>query len=69
MGRLAKVFKSWRLFQIVFIVTQLPTIALREGKVSGEWPKGTKQEWEDELNWADVLWFPTVAARPKRISA
>lgn len=59
MGRLAKGYDSWRLFQIVFIVTQLPTIALREGKTEGEWPEGVRRTWEDELSWADVLWFPT----------
>jgi hypothetical protein len=59
MDRLARGFDRWRLFQIVFIVTQLPAIVLREGKTEGEWPEGVKRTWEDELDWADVLWFPT----------
>jgi len=59
MGRLAKDFDRWRLFQIVFIVSQLPPITLREGRSSGEWPEGVKRNWENELDWADVLWFPT----------
>lgn len=59
MGRLAKDFDRWRLFQIVFIVSQLPPITLREGRSAGEWPEGVKRSWKDELDWADVLWFPT----------
>lgn len=39
---------QWRLFQIGYIVTQLPALAVREGKVQS-----------DILNYADVLWFPT----------
>lgn len=38
----------WRLFQIGFIVTQLPALAVREGKIV-----------TDTLEYADVLWFPT----------
>jgi hypothetical protein len=52
-------FESWHLFQIIFIVTQLPALVIREGIISGEWPKGTARAWDDVLNWADVLWFPT----------
>lgn len=52
-------FASWHLFQIVFIVTQLPSLAIREGISSGEWPSGAARSWADVLNWADVLWFPT----------
>lgn len=52
-------YESWHLFQIVFIVMQLPALAIREGIVNGEWPSGTARNWEDDLNWADVLWFPT----------
>jgi Helicase conserved C-terminal domain len=52
-------YESWHLFQIVFIVMQLPALAVREGIVSGEWPSGTVRNWDDVLNWADVLWFPT----------
>lgn len=39
---------SWRLFQIGFIVTQLPALAVREGKIN-----------TDALEYLDVLWFPT----------
>ena len=52
-------FESWHLFQIVFIVSQLPALAIREGITGGEWPTGTARRWDDVLNWADVLWFPT----------
>ena len=52
-------FESWHLFQIVFIVTQLPALAIREGISNGEWPRGTRRAWGDALSWADVLWFPT----------
>lgn len=38
----------WRLFQLGFIVTQLPSLAAREGSVT-----------TDTLDYADVLWFPT----------
>jgi hypothetical protein len=41
---------SWRLFQIVYIVTQLPAIAAREYDL----PEG-----RDDWNYVDVLWFPT----------
>ncbi len=52
-------YDRWRLFQIAFIVTQLPALAVREGVSRGEWPTGEKRSWEDALDWADVLWFPT----------
>jgi hypothetical protein len=52
-------FETWHLFQIVFIVSQLPSLAVREGTLSGEWPAGIARSWDDVLNWADVLWFPT----------
>lgn len=39
---------KWRLFQIGFIATQLPSLAIREGTIE-----------TDILNFADVLWFPT----------
>lgn len=58
-GRLAKGYDAWRLFQLVFIITQLPALAVREGVTEGEWPVGTKREWKDILNWGDVLWFRT----------
>ncbi len=52
-------YENWHLFQIVFIVTQLPSLAIREGINSGEWPMGVSRNWADALDWADVLWFPT----------
>jgi hypothetical protein len=52
-------YSRWHLFQIVFIVTQLPALSIREGISSGEWPVGTPRHWDDALDWADVLWFPT----------
>ncbi|WP_158633653.1 helicase-related protein [Tautonia sociabilis] len=52
-------YESWHLFQIVFIVTQLPSLAIREGITAGEWPQRTPRDWSDALDWADVLWFPT----------
>ncbi|MBH9659000.1 hypothetical protein JAO05_28290 [Burkholderia pseudomallei] len=58
-GKLAKGYCSWRLFQIVFIVTQLPSLAIREGISAGEFPQGQRQEWADTLDWGDVLWFRT----------
>ncbi len=59
MARLARDYDRWRLFQIVFIVTQLPALALREGYDAGEWPAGTPRTWGENLDVADVLWFPT----------
>lgn len=58
-GRLAKGYDSWRLFQLVFIVTQLPALAIRENIASGEYPKGQPRTWSDILDWGDVLWFRT----------
>jgi hypothetical protein len=52
-------YESWHLFQIVFIVTQLPALSIREGITEGEWPEGVQRTWTDALEWADVLWFPT----------
>lgn len=52
-------YDHWRLFQIIFIVSQLPSLALREGITEGMWPQGTRREWPDALKWVDVLWFPT----------
>ncbi len=46
----ASKYTSWRLFQIVYIVTQLPAIAAREY----DDPEG-RADWD----WVDVLWFPT----------
>jgi hypothetical protein len=57
---------TWRLFQIVFVVANLAALAAREA------PVGQQQAWRqsdgnpagaaddlDELNIAEVLWFPT----------
>ncbi|RMH46275.1 MAG: hypothetical protein D6694_03720 [Gammaproteobacteria bacterium] len=46
----ASKYSSWRLFQIVYIVTQLPAIAAREY----DDPDG-RADWD----YVDVLWFPT----------
>lgn len=58
-GKLASGYDAWRLFQLVYIVTQLPALAVRENYVQGEFPVGTKREWKDSLDWGDVLWFRT----------
>lgn len=58
-GKLAAGYDAWRLFQLVYIVTQLPALAIRENYVQGEFPAGTKREWKDALDWGDVLWFRT----------
>lgn len=58
-GKLASGYDAWRLFQLVYIVTQLPALAVRENYVQGEFPVGTKREWKDALDWGDVLWFRT----------
>lgn len=47
----SKPFDSWRLFQLVFIVSHLPALAARE------WPDDV--DFRTELDTADVLWFPT----------
>ena len=59
MGKLARGYDAWRLFQLVFIVTQLPSLAIREGVASGEFPTGVPRSWPDVLDWGDVLWFRT----------
>jgi len=48
---------SWRLFQLAFMVIQLPTLAAREHDLRGtdEYTKGLKTALER----VDVLWFPT----------
>ncbi|MGH7736653.1 MAG: DEAD/DEAH box helicase [Candidatus Tyrphobacter sp.] len=43
--------QRWRLFQIVFIVSMLPSLLARE--------RPTEKKWRDQLDIADVLWFPT----------
>ena len=52
-------YESWRLFQIVFILTQLPALAHREGIEGAEHPQGRHHDFSDALEWGDVLWFPT----------
>ena len=42
--------ESWRLFQLVFIVSQLPSLLARENK---------SKTLLESLNTVDVLWFPT----------
>ncbi len=58
-GRVASGYDQWRLFQVVFIVTQLPALAIREKVAEGEFPAGVKRAWKDVLDWGDVLWFRT----------
>ena len=58
-SRVANGYTAWRLFQIVFFVTQLPALAIREGISSGTAPDGTTHDWGDCLEWGDVLWFRT----------
>lgn len=58
-SRLATDYESWHLFQLVFIVTQMPALAIREKITTGEYPKGTPRNWGDVLDWGDVLWFRT----------
>lgn len=58
-GRVAVGYDSWRLFQIVFFVIQLPALAIREGKTSGLSHDGQSRDWSDCLEWGDVLWFRT----------
>lgn len=62
--------KTWRLFQIVFIVANLAALAAREASADQRraWAErrgvnasvpATPADDLDELNIADVLWFPT----------
>ena len=44
-------YSTWRLFQLVFIVTHLPAVAAREHREDADFLA--------ELDYADVLWFPT----------
>jgi len=44
-------YRSWRLFQLVYIVSQLPALAARTH------PEDVR--FTSELDYADVLWFPT----------
>ena len=44
-------YDSWRLFQLAFIVSELPSLAVRT--------RPTDERLRAELDHADVLWFPT----------
>ncbi len=44
-------YTTWRLFQLVFLVSHLPDLAARES--------GPGTQFASELEYADVLWFPT----------
>src|SRR5205085_2026695 len=48
---------SWRLFQLAFIVIQLPSLAVREHDLS--LPDDYTQALKQALERVDVLWFPT----------
>lgn len=48
---------SWRLFQIAFLVTQLPALAARELDLTA--PDDYSQNLKAALEKVDVLWFPT----------
>ncbi|WP_336331148.1 helicase-related protein [Haloarcula sp. CGMCC 1.2071] len=58
-------FPGWRLFQLVFIVMQVPDIASREhsGWEEVEWREGNTDDLAEDadsaLDIVDVLWFPT----------
>jgi len=49
--------ESWRLFQLAFMVTQLPTLAAREYDIQGT--DAYAQALAAALDRVDVLWFPT----------
>ena len=40
-------------------MTGVQTCALPICMTKGEWPPGVQHQWGDDINWADVLWFPT----------
>jgi hypothetical protein len=44
---------------VKYAVTQLPSLAIREGVTEGTYPEGQKRSWGDSLDWGDVLWFRT----------
>jgi hypothetical protein len=46
-----EIFDTWRLFQVVFIVSHLSALAARQHR--------SDPEMLAELDYADVLWFPT----------
>lgn len=49
--------RTWRLFQLVFMVIQLPSLAVRERTGAAELEED--RALEESLRRADVLWFPT----------
>ncbi|MHB8719435.1 MAG: C-terminal helicase domain-containing protein [Candidatus Dormibacteria bacterium] len=49
--------KAWRLFQIAFICSQLPSLAVRE--LSSTQDSAHAQQLRDRLSEVGVLWFPT----------
>lgn len=49
--------KAWRLFQIGFIVSQLPALAVRELDRSDK--SAIAEQLREQLNQVGVLWFPT----------
>jgi len=67
MGRLAKLtrkpHKSWRLFQLVFIVSQLPALAWREHPPEEFAPGLWGGSDGDPTAAATVLWFPTAGGK------
>lgn len=57
-------YDAWRLFQLVFIVSQLPALAWREFDPS-EFPLALwgDEESRDPMDAASVLWFPTAGGK------
>jgi Helicase conserved C-terminal domain len=57
-------YDAWRLFQLVFIVSQLPALAWREFDPS-DFPLGLwgDDESGDPTDAASVLWFPTAGGK------
>lgn len=57
-------YDAWRLFQLVFIVSQLPALAWREFDPS-EFPLGLwgDDESRNPTDAASVLWFPTAGGK------
>jgi len=58
-------FPGWRLFQLVFIIMEVPDVASREYDQWNEvtWRNGSKEDRAEDadsaLDIVDVLWFPT----------
>lgn len=53
-----RTYDSWRLFQLVYIVSHLPALAVREHP--------QRADLRAELDHTDVLWFPAGGGRPRR---